>query len=855
MEEVIKKIYDYSLEEIMGDRFGTYSKYIIQDRAIPDVRDGLKPVQRRILYAMSKDNNTYDKKFKKCANAVGIVLGKYHPHGDTSVYEALVRLSQDWKQNQILVEVDGNNGSIDGDSPAAYRYTECRLAKISEELLKDVDKFEGMKINFAPNFDDTRLEPTVLPARFPNLLVNGCTGISAGYATNMPPHNLIEVCDAVIKRIDSPNCTLDTILSLIKGPDFPTGGIVEGLDGLRKAYETGRGKINVLCKYEFTKEKGKEKIVIDEIPYEVNKALLVKKIDEIRIDKKIEGISEVRDESDKDANLRIVIDLKAGANKELVMNYLLKNTELQTSYNYNNVTIVNRRPRLLGILPIIDAYISHQQFVVRKSSEWDLAFAKKRFHITEGLVKAISILDDVIATIRSSKNKSDAKDNLVKKYEFSESQAEAIVMLQLYKLTNTDIVALEEELASLEAEISRLEGILSDEDKLNNEIKTDLRRIKKEYGIPRKTEIRDTITEIKIDAAKLIPNERVIVALSTDGYLKRVSLKSFGASDEETGLKPGDTLLNLYNASTLDKLIILTDLGNYIYIPVHEIVEAKWKEMGKHISNIVTVSPDEKVVASFIINETNKESELLTFTKYGMVKKTKLDLYNVTRYNKAMSAIKLKDGDKVIGACQEDENVLMVTQDGYYLAYKSSEIPTSGVKTGGVKGINLKDGDIVVSGLTYGEKDEYVTLFTDKNTAKRIKITDISLISRAKRGLQIIKKTKTVTYLIRRAFITNAKSIILIKSNDIIKEVKNSEISIMDLSSTGSSITKEKISDVSLKSVLIDPNESVTPKKEISSADAENIDEIELPKMIDSNGREVKYQELTIDDFLEKFKL
>ena len=513
MENIINKIYNYSLEDIMGRRFGAYSKYIIQDRAIPDVRDGLKPVQRRILYAMSGDNNTHDKKFKKCANAVGIVLGKYHPHGDTSVYDALVRLSQDWKQNHILVEVDGNNGSIDGDPPAAYRYTECRLAKISEELLGDVDKFEKMHINFAPNFDDTRVEPTVLPTRFPNLLVNGCTGISAGYATNMPPHNLGEICDATIKRIDSPNCTLDTIMSIVKGPDFPTGGIVEDKEGLRKAYETGRGKINVLCKYEFAREKGKDKIIIDEIPFDVNKQLLVKKIDEIRIDKKIDGISEVRDESDKDANIRIVIDLKANVNKELIMNYLLKNTDLQTSYNYNNVTIVNRRPRLLGILPILDAYIEHQQFVVKKSAEWDLEFAKKQCHITEGLVKAISILDEVIKTIRSSKNKSDAKDNLVKKYEFTESQAEAIVMLQLYRLTNTDIVTLEEHLKALLEEIERLNGIINDPEKLNGEIKKELRRIKKEYAVPRKTEIRETITEIKINAEELIQDEKTIVVL------------------------------------------------------------------------------------------------------------------------------------------------------------------------------------------------------------------------------------------------------------------------------------------------------------------------------------------------------
>ncbi len=842
MEEIINRIYNYSLEDIMGYRFGAYSKYIIQDRAIPDVRDGLKPVQRRILYAMYKDNNTYDKKFKKCANAVGIVLGKYHPHGDSSVYEALVRLSQDWKQNHILVEVDGNNGSIDGDGPAAYRYTECRLAKISEELLKDVDKFEAMKTNFAPNFDDTKLEPTVLPARFPNLLVNGCTGISAGYATNMPPHNLSEVIDATIKRIDSPNCTLDTILSIVKGPDFPTGGIVEGLDGLRKAYETGRGKINVLCKYEFVKEKGKDKIVIDEIPFDVNKALLVKKIDEIRIDKKVDGIQEVRDESDKDANLRIVIDLKSGANKELVMNYLLKNTELQTTYNFNNVTIVNRRPRLLGIIPIIDAYIAHQQFVVKKASEWDLAFAEKQCHITEGLVKAISILDEVIATIRSSKNKADAKDNLVKKYDFTEAQAEAIVMLQLYRLTNTDIVTLKERLDELHKEIERLKGIINDPQKLNNEIKSDLRRIKKEYGVPRKTKISDTVTEIKISEEELIADENVVVVLSSDGYLKRVSQKSYSANDEETGLKPGDTVLNLYSASTLDKLAIITDLGNYLFIPVYEIPEAKWKDMGKHISNIVTVSPDERVINSFIMNDSFKDREIITFTKNGMVKRSKFASYFVQRYNKTYPGIKLKDKDTVVSAEITKDKVLIITKNGYYLTFDASEIPESGVKTSGVKGIGLKDDDEVVAGLTYSSKDEYVTVFTDNKTAKRVKVTDLQVTSRAKRGQTLIKKTKTVSYNILNAFITDSKSHLSLKAGDQIKQIKNSEISIMDLASTGSSVTKEKITNVTLIPSLVDTKKYVEE------------DSAELPKMVGDEPKE-KFKELTIDDFLEQFKL
>ncbi len=829
MVDITKKIYDYSLEEIMGERFGSYSKYIIQDRAIPDVRDGLKPVQRRILYAMSKDNNTFDKKFKKCANAVGIVLGKYHPHGDTSVYDALVRLSQDWKQNHILVEVDGNNGSIDGDPPAAYRYTECRLAKISEELLGDVDKFEAMKINFAPNFDDTRLEPTVLPSRFPNLLVNGCTGISAGYATNMPPHNLGEIIDATIKRIDSPNCTLDTILNIVKGPDFPTGGIIEGLDGLRKAYETGRGKINVLCKYEFVKEKGKDKIVIDEIPFEVNKKMLILKIDEIRIDKKVDGIQEVRDESDKDSNLRIVIDLKAGANKELVMNYLLKYTDLQASYNFNNVTIVNRRPRLLGIIPIIDAYIAHQREIVKKSSEWDLAFAKKQYHITEGLVKAISILDEVIRVIRGSKNKSDAIANLVKEFEFTEEQATAIVMLQLYRLTNTDIVTLEEKLKELMAEIERLEGILSDQSKLDGEIKTTLRKIKKEYATPRRTVVKDTVTEIKINAEELVSNERVMVVLTIDGYLKRVSLKSYSSSSETTGLKPGDAPLNIFEASTLDKIMIATDMGNYLYLPVYDIPEAKWKEMGKHISNIVTVNPDEKVVSSFIVNSSTQDENIIFVTKDGMVKKTRLGAYNVTRFNKEMVAIKLKDKDSVKAVNFENNDFIIVTENGYSLRFDTADIPASGVKTSGVKGISLKDGDQVISGYSISQGDEYLTIFTDNKTAKRIKLEELEKSSRAKRGTTILKKVKSTSYKVKDVLLSNSKTTFNLKYSDEVKSIRASEIPIMDLSSTGSSISKTAISSVQVEPVVVSISEGVP---------------VEAKEIEDKN-----------DDFLEDFKL
>ena len=829
LEEVLKKIHDYSLEDIMGNRFARYSKYIIQDRAIPDVRDGLKPVQRRIIYAMYKDRNTYDKQFKKCANAVGNVLGKYHPHGDTSVYDALVRMSQNWKQNHILIEVDGNNGSIDGDSAAAYRYTETRLAKISEELLRDIDKDT---VAMAPNYSDTLFEPTVLPAKFPNLLVNGASGISAGYATNIPPHNLGEVIDAVIKRLDSPNCHFDTIKSIIKGPDFPTGGVILRNDGIDDAFKTGKGRVVIRSRYEFVKTKGKDQIIISEIPFEVNKAVLIKKIDDIRLDKKIDGITEVRDESDKESSIRIVIDLKKDADKDLVIGYLLKNTDLQTTYNYNMVTIVNRRPKLLGILPILDAYIDHQKEVTFRKAEFDLAFAKKEFHITEGLVKAISILDEVIRVIRESKNKQDAINNLVKEFDFTEEQATAIVMLQLYRLTNTDITVLNEKLENLKKIIAQLEAIIASPEMLARVIKDDLRKIKKEYSTVRKTSILEEFEEITIDKEDLIPKEEVILILTKDGYLKRVSKKSYAANNEETALKPGDYVVSFLQTNTLNKLIIFTSKGNYIYVPIHEIPVCRWKDLGQHISNIVLLHPGESVVNAFIINEDIENPNVILFTKNGMVKRTDLNEYIVSRFSKTYMAINLKDDDELINASITLPHICIVTKGGYYLAYSSEEVTTSGPKAAGVKAINLKD-DEVTAGLVYEDEDEYLNVFTNKQTAKRVKLEDLSIFSRAKRGNLIIKRVKSTNYKITSAYITDTKDVIGIKDGDNIDFIKNSEISIMDTSSTGSSISKAKTAEFFIKKELI-----VLKDEEIVK-----------------ESKEEKFEEITIDDFIDDFKL
>ena len=820
-EETIKKIYDYSLEYIMGDSFGRYAKTIIQDRALPDVRDGLKPVQRRILYAMYKDGNTYDKPTKKSAKAVGNIMGFYHPHGDSSIYDALVRMSQWWKNNLCYVEMQGNNGSMDGDGAAAMRYTEARLTKVAGELLKDINKDTVL---MSLNYDDTLLEPTVLPAKFPNLLVNGATGISAGYATNIPPHNLGEIIDATIKRIDSPNCHLETILDIVKGPDFPTGGVAEGRKGIQDAFTTGRGKVNVRCKYEIV-GKTKKQIIISEIPYEVNKAQLVKKIDDIRIEKKIEGIAEVRDETDRNG-LQIAIDLKKDANVDLIINYLLKNTDMMVSYNYNMVAIVNHRPMVLGIMQILDAYIAHQKEVITRRTKFDLRVAKERMHILEGLVKALSILDDVIRVIRASKNKSDAIKNLVKEFEFTEIQADAIVTLRLYRLTNTDVNEIKLEMEEKEKQIAVWTQILENEEALKHVMKTELKLVKKEYATERKTEIKDEVTEIKINATSLIPKEDCMVVVTKEGYVKRVSLRSYAAANSDfTGLKDKDYPVGIYEANTMDTLLIFTDLGNFLYIPVYELPDLKWKDLGKHISNIIKISSDENIISSYLAKTFKENIEFLTFTKNGMVKKTALSSFKVQRYTKPITLIKLKEKDKVISNVIANKEIFITTNRGYGLRYLTEEVPTTGLRGSGVKSINLKD-DYVVSGLSFND-ESFITLITDKGTAKRIKTEEFDIIARARRGVLAVRDVKTNPYHIINTFISNNKQEIGILTDEI-NYYKITEFPICDRYQTGTQFTKDKIESAFTK---IDITEKDEPDKDIP---LEKIDE----------------KIMTIDDFL-----
>jgi topoisomerase-4 subunit A len=852
-ENIVEKIYDYTLEEIMGDRFGRYAKSIIQDRALPDVRDGLKPVQRRILWSMYESHNTYDKPFRKSAKAVGDIMGHYHPHGDSSIYDALVRLSQRWKMREPLVEIHGNNGSIDGDGPAASRYTEARLSKIANVMLSDINK-DAVKMTL--NYSDEDLEPTVLPAHFPALLVNGSTGISAGYATNIPPHNLAEVIDATIKRIDSPNCRLDTILEIIKGPDFPTGGVVEGKEGLIQAYTTGKGKVVLKANYEIIEEKGKKQILIKEIPYEVLKEQLKKKIEDIKSDKKIDGIVDVIDESDRTNMARLVIELKKDADANLIINYLLKNTDLQINYNFNVVAIDNKRPKTLGLLEILDAFILHKEEVVINRSKFDLEHSKKRLHIVEGFIKALDILDEVIKTIRKSKNKADAIENLVKEYLFTTEQATAIVMMQLYKLTNTDVTDLQNEHANLLELIKYLTSVINDESVLKGVMKEELRSIKKEFATPRRTIIKDEITEIKIDELSMIPKEDFIVSVSKSGYIKKLSIKVYNSNNEtDYVLKEKDYLIGLYKINNIDTIILITNLGNYCYLPVRDITECKYKDIGKHISSYIPLSEGETIIASFGIK--NFDSRTITlFSKDGFVKQTELSNLPVTRYSKPMTIFKLKDNDEVVSASINDGVVYIVTENGFALKFNKEEIPVVGLKTSGVKGIKLVS-DNVVSAFVTNENHEYITIFTDKNTAKRIKLEEIDYSKRSLKGDNILHSPKSKKYKITECYAGSSKT-----NYGLIREetetIKSSEINIMDKSSTGSTISKKDLTDVFKEARLKVIDDVKLENSEVSNEEKDNsnesVKEENVSKKEDKPKKEV-YETLTMSDFFDEFKI
>jgi len=801
-KEIVFNNINQTLDDIMSDRFGRYSKYIIQERALPDARDGLKPVQRRILYAMDFDGNTFEKPHRKSAKTVGLVIGTFHPHGDSSVYEAMVRMSQDWKCNLPLVDMHGNNGSIDDDPPAAMRYTEARLSKNASLLLEDIDKETVIMTN---NYDDTEVEPTVLPNRFPLLLVNGATGIASGYATNMAPHNLNEVVNATIYRIKHPTCPLDALMRFVQGPDFPTGGIVQGKEFIRDVFKTGKGKVILRSKCEITDSKTNPQIVVTEIPYEVVKSSLVKKISDISLNKDIEGIADVRDESGRNG-LKIVIDIKKECDPKLILNYLYKNTDLQINYNYNNIAIVNHRPMLMSLSDCIDTFIEHRKEVVLNRSKYLKAKKEERLHIIEGLIKAISILDAIIETIRKSKDKKDAKDNLIKAFLFTEAQAEAIVNLRLYRLSSTDIKELKSELATLTKEISELKAIIKSNEVLESVLIKELEEVNEQIVTPRKTVIEDEVEEIVIDKIAMVPNEECYISLSRDGYLKRFSLRAYSANEGQVPFtKENDELIGIKHVETLDTLLIFTTKGNYAYLPVYRIDECKFKDIGKHVSEYVKMEGQEKVVGAILVKNFETFAFVLTVTKHGMIKKTSIPRFDVLRSSKALSCMKLKKDDELVAAslCYEDDDILLVSSNGYYNYYSSSILQDLAPKAMGVGAISVKNDEVVGISINHHDSSE-TFISTNRCGMKRIHFDDLEMTSRNTKGNRLFKQTKSNPHEITIVKEVNSYTNLIIDDGEI-WEMAISEVPFMDTESTFSnpcdikypySIIKDDMSDI-----------------------------------------------------------
>ncbi len=767
------------LDDLISQRFGEYAKYIIQDRALPDARDGLIPVQRRILYAMSKQGNTSSSNYRKSAKTVGIVIGNYHPHGDSSVYGAMVHLSQSWKYNLPLIDMHGNNGSIDDDPPAAMRYTEARLAPIADTFMLDLDKDT---VSWTPNFDDTENEPTVLPVYFPNLLVNGAMGIAAGYATNIPPHNLQEVIEAAVYRINHPDCPLDDIMTIIKGPDFPTGGIVQGLQGIKEASQSGRGRVVVRAKCEISPGKsGIQQIIVTEIPYDVIKTDIVRKIDEIRLNRSIDGIIEVRDESDRNG-LRIVVDIRKECDGTQILNYLYKNTDLQVYFNYNMVAIVNKRPRQLGVVDLLDAYISFMQEVVLARSKYDFAAKTARCHILQGLIKAVSIMDQIIKIIRASKNKEDAKNGLIKEFGFSQEQAEAIVSLRLYRLTNTDVMQLKDEYGKLVAENKELAEIIRSHTKLNDVLCGQLKQISEKYPLPRKTVIENEVSNIVIEKRDMIINEAVMLTLSKDGYIKRVSMRSFNSSNgDETGLKEQDELVGTIQADTVDTLLAFTNSGEYVCQPVFQLADSKWKDIGQHLSNYARLSNASKMMGCCLVKDFNTYAWIVVATSFGQIKRTALSQWQLQRTSRASAAINLADGDSVIGArvAYSGDKVLLVSREGYACYYPIDQIPVTAPKGKGVRAIKLSGSDTLAAMAIVSDDDSEAVFMTAAGNAKRQKCADLIITRRAVKGLLIAKKVKNNPAAVRYAVCGNLNDDLRLYDNDKHSEIQFKDINLM----------------------------------------------------------------------------
>ena len=796
---------------------------------------------------MYVDNNIFLKPHRKSAKTVGYVIANYHPHGDTSVYDAMVRMSQSWKQRETLIDMHGNNGSIDDDPAAAMRYTESRLSRISDELLKDIEK---NTVNFSLNFDDTTEEPTVLPSRFPNLLVNGAKGIASGYATFIPPHNLHEVIDGVIYRIRHPKSSVEDLMEIIKGPDLPTGGIVRNITGIKEAFTSGSGQFQVVSKTEIVKEKNSTNLVITEIPYDIVKSDLVAKIDRIRIDKEVDGIIEVRDESDR-AGLRIVVEMKKEANHDSIVNFLMKKTDLTAKYNYNMVAISNKKPVLMGLLEVLDYYIDHQFEVITRRTKFDLAKAKDRIHIVEGLIKAVSVIDEVIKTIRASSDRSSSKANLIAKFKFSDKQAEAIITLQLYRLSSTDINALKNEAEALKQLVNELNKILDDQSNLKKVVISELTAISKSYKSPRLSSIEADMVEFVVEKKPII-KEDVYIAVTRDGYFKRSSIKSYQASEGALpGYKNGDLIIAMGQANTADFVLAFTSNGNYLYVPVFEILDGKWKDEGKHISHLVTLEGNEKIIKAILVTNFREDINIVLSSKNGLIKRTKLSEFVAQRYSRPISCINLNKEDVLVGAdfTDGDSYIVLLTKFGQGVSYHENLVSQIGLKAGGVKAIKLDHDNEVVGMISIKHnQNENAMLLTDRGGLKVFDSTLIKTSNRTNKPTEVFKYFKSVPHL--------AINLLTLNDSNKIQIINQfNETRLEDVSGNKATVlgkTMQAYFKMSKDELLIEAAnlELLVVNNKIKSY---NIEQPKEPESSDNNNKteEKKKDDKTIFDYLE----
>ena len=807
------------MEDVMGDRYATYAKYVIQDRAIPDVRDGLKPVQRRIVFTMYRNNNVFNKPTRKCAHTVGAVMGTFHPHGDTSIYEALARMSQDWKVRYPLIDFQGNNGSIDGDSPAAYRYTESRLSELSNELVRDIDK---KTVDMQLNFDDTELEPIVLPSRFPNLFVNGTEGIAVALATEIPPHNLREITNAIIYRIGHKTATIEDLMQFVLGPDFPGGGIIYESEGLKNIYLTGRGRIEIASKTEIVQNKDNQQIIITEIPYKTQKNQLVFEIDKIVHSKAVDGLLEVRDESDW-KGIRIVIDCKKDAKCELLLQYLMNKTGLVSSYSSNMVAIVDGRPKTLNLMTYIDAYIAHQVDVVTRKSQFDLDKFNARLHIVEGLIQASLNINEVVEIIKKSKDKADSKVNLMNRYGFSNEQAEAIVTMPLYKLSHTDEITLQKERDTLLKDIETLHGILEDEAKLNRVLVRELKAIADKYGDDRRTQIQEKQEVAPIDKRELIAKDDVMVALTRDGYVKRSTLKSYRSSTDNylPGLKDGDELVGAGLLNTTDYLICFTNQGNYICVPVHKIGENRWKDEGNHLNNFSTLASGEKIIKGIAVSDFRDDIYLGILTKFGQIKRMPLNMIEKGKRSRPIRNMRLLNGDEVVDiqVLSGNSNLLVLTSNGNVTYFNENELTVLSSKAGGVKSVAGLGKNNAVALIAFDEEEKNkVIMFTDKGHYRIFDNAHVNLTARLGKVQVVMPCFKSDVHHVVSAFKLNTKADLL-KINLFLNNNEYFTFDLQDFYLTDLAKYAKKNIDIPAKSLIdsvIDTNIEIVNKNTVS---------------------------------------